>query len=72
MDWERNSELLKEFKMQIAFKKGEVSSGKFSGQNPKTLLLSHGWEENLSREFQSGKGSYFCFGAKLLRNDSSL
>ena len=26
----------------------------------------------MSREFQSGKGSYFCFGPKLLRNDSSL
>lgn len=26
----------------------------------------------MSREFQSGTGSYFCLRAKLLRNDSSL
>lgn len=43
----------------------EVSSGKYFEKNPKKLL-SHGWEENVSQEFQSGKGSYFCFGPKLL------
>lgn len=26
----------------------------------------------MSREFQCGKGSYFCFGPTLLRNDPSF